>query len=116
MRSLILLLGALLAAAGCSSTPASTSSESINTDQLVKYYRKKNNLPPSAKLAVTGLHDSSIKGAREGTLEIGEGPGAQKVAFVASTDGRYAVFSPVEDVTVDPAKAVMAKIDLKDQP
>ena len=116
MRSLILLLGALLAAAGCSSTPASTSSESINTDQLVKYYRKKNNLPPTAKLAVTGLHDSSLKGAKEGTLELGEGPGAQKVAFLASPDGRFVTFGAVEDVTVDPSKAIMAKIDLKDQP
>jgi protein-disulfide isomerase len=117
MRSCVLMLGVLLAAAGCtSSTPASTPSESVNTDQLVKYYRKKNNLPPTAKLAVTGLHDSTIKGTKEGTLELGEGPGAQKVAFLASPDGRFVAFSTVEDVTVDPSKAVMAKIDLKDQP
>lgn len=115
MRSCVLILGALLAA-GCTSTPASTPSESTNTDQLVKYYRKKNNLPPAAKLGVTGVHDSSIKGAREGTLEIGEGAGAQKVAFLSSPDGRFVAFGTVEDVTVDPSKAVMAKIDLKDQP
>src|SRR5437870_13265565 len=103
----ILILGVLLAAAGCGSAPAPTPSESTDTDQLVKYYRKKSNLPPTAKLAVTGLHDSSIKGAKEGTLEIGEGAGAQKVAIVASADGRYVAFGAVEDVTVDPSKAVM---------
>jgi len=112
----LLMLGALLAAAGCGSAPAPTPSENTDTEQLVKYYRKKNNLPPSAKLAVTGLHDSSIKGAREGTLEIGEGAGAQKITFVTSSDGHFVAFGTVEDVTVDPAKAIMAKIDLKDQP
>ncbi len=116
MRRFVLMLGALVAAVGCTSTPASTPSESTNTEQLVKYYRKKNNLPPSAKLAVTGLHDSSITGAKEGTLEIGEGAGAQKVPVVASADGRFVAFGGVEDVTVDPSKAIMAKIDLKDQP
>ena len=112
----VLMLGALLAVAGCGSAPAPTSSDSTDTEQLVKYYRRKNNLPPTAKLAVAGLHDSSIKGAKEGTLEIGEGAAAQKVTFVASTDGRFVAFGTVEDVTVDPSKAVMAKIDLKDQP
>src|SRR5207245_3109731 len=77
MRRYVLMLGALVAAVGCTSTPASTPSESTNTEQLVKYYRKKNDLAPSAKLAVTGLHDSSITGAKEGTLEIGEGAGAE---------------------------------------
>src|SRR5881396_707241 len=109
----LLMLGALLAAAGCGSAPAPTPSENTDTEQLVKYYRKKNNLPPSAKLAVTGLHDSGIKGAREGTLEVGEGPGAQKVTFLTSPDGQFVAFGTVEDVTVDPSKAVMAKIDLK---
>jgi len=114
----VLMLGALLTAAGCGSAPTATPtpSENLNTEQLVKYYRKKNNLPPTAKLAVTGLHDSSIPGAKEGTLEIGEGPGAQKAPFVASPDGHFVSLGTVEDVTVDPSKAIMAKIDLKDQP
>ena len=85
-------------------------------EQLIKYYRKKANVPPSQKVTVSGLHDSTIKGAKEGTLEIGEGAAAQKVPFTMSADGRYAVFAPVEDVTVDPAKAVMDKISLKGEP
>src|SRR2546428_10618093 len=116
MRRYVLMLGALVAAVGCTSTPASTPSENADTEQLVKYYRKKNNLPPSTKLAVTGLHDSSITGAKEGTLEVGEGAGAQKVPVVASADGHFVAFGGGEDVTVDPSKAIMAKIDLKGQP
>src|SRR2546428_11844837 len=116
MRRYVLMLGALVAAVGCTSTPASTPSESTNTEQLVKYYRKKNNLPPSTKLAVTGLHHSSITGAKEGTLEIGEGAGAQKVPVVASAGGHFVTFRAGGDGTVEPSKAIMAKIDLKDQP
>src|SRR5205809_7918355 len=96
----VVLLGALLAAVGCGSAPAPAPSESTNTDQLVKYYRKKNNLPPSAKMAVTGVHDSSIKGAREGPLEAGGGPGAQEVTFLTSPDGRCAAFGPAEAATL----------------
>ncbi len=106
----ILVLGGFVLAAGLAA--AADSSE-----QLIKYYRKKNNLPPTAKVAVTGLKDSTqIKGAKEGTLEVGEGPSAQKIGFVASSDLRYVIFSAAEDVTVDPSKAVMSKIDLKGQP
>src|SRR5690349_17224742 len=79
------------------------------TEQLIKYYRKKANVPPSQKVAVTGLKDSSIKGAKEGTLELGEGAAAQKVGFIASPDLKYAVFGAVEDVSVDPSRAVMQK-------
>src|SRR2546428_447241 len=110
MRRFVLMLGALVAAVGCTSTPASTPSESTNTEQLVKYYRKKNNLPPSAKLAVTGLHDSSITGAKEGTLEIGEGAGAQKVPVVASADGHFVAFGGGGGGDLEPPKAKLAKM------
>jgi protein-disulfide isomerase len=86
------------------------------SEQLIKYYRKKSNTPPTAKVAVTGLKDSAIKGAKEGTLEIGEGAQAQKIPFTMSPDGRYAIFAATEDVTVDPSKAVMSKINLKGEP
>ena len=81
---------------------------------LVKYYRKKNNIPPAQKVAVEGVHDSAnIKGAKEGMLALGEGPGAKKIGFVASSDLRWVSFSNPEDITVDPSKAVMSKMDLK---
>jgi protein-disulfide isomerase len=85
----------------------------IDNDTLIKYYRNKENLPTAQKIVVTGVKESTFnKNLKEGTLEIGEGPGLQKVSFVASEDGRYVVFGSVEDLTVDPMKAVMSKINL----
>lgn len=86
-------------------------------ESLAKYYRKKNNVPPQAKVTVQGLKDSTnFKGSKEGTILVGEGPGAKSVGFVASTDLKWVVFGDIVDTTVDPAKAVMAKIDLKNEP
>jgi protein-disulfide isomerase len=86
-------------------------------ESLAKYFRKKNNVPPAAKVAVQGLKDSpNFKGSKEGTILIGEGPGAKTMFFIASPDLKWVVFGDLVDTTVDPAKAVMAKMNLKDEP
>src|SRR5262245_6157625 len=104
-RLVLSMAGLVMAASAFGATPSD--------EQIIKYYRKKANVPPAQKVAVTGLKESSIKGVKEGNLEIGDGPGVRKVPFVMSADGRYAIFSSIEDVTVDPSKAVMEKINLK---
>ncbi len=86
--------------------------QDLNTDQLIKYYRKKNNVPPAQQVSVAGLKDSPIKGAKEGVLEVGTGQQVKKVPFTASPDGKFVVFGATDDITVDPSKAVMAKIKL----
>lgn len=88
----------------------------VKTDQLVTYYRKKANLPPQAEISVTGLAASPIKGAKQGTLEIGTPPRSRSIPFLVSEDGRYVVFGEAEDLTVDPFKKVMEKISLKGKP
>jgi protein-disulfide isomerase len=86
-------------------------------ESLAKYYRKKNNVPTQLKVSVQGLKDStSFKGSKEGTISIGEGASAKSVGFVASPDLKYVVFGDLVDTSVDPAKAVMAKINVKDEP
>jgi protein-disulfide isomerase len=116
----LVLLGGLVALAGCggssqqAAAPQQTGA-SENT-QLVSYYRKKANVPPSQKVTVVGLKDAAIGGVKEGNLQIGDGPSAQSVPFTQSADGRYAIFAAVEDVTADPGKAVMQKISLKGEP
>jgi protein-disulfide isomerase len=85
--------------------------QDANTEQLIKFFRKKNNVPPSAQVTVMGLKDSVIKGAKEGKLAVG-GPQAKIVPFTMSSDGKYAIFSETVDVTVDPSKAVMEKIKM----
>lgn len=84
-------------------------------DTLVKYYRKKNNVPPSETVTVKDVKDSPIKGAKQGVLEVGTAPRVRQVPFTSSADFRYVVFAEVDDVTVDPSKAIMAKISLKDE-
>lgn len=83
-----------------------------DNETLIKYYRKKNNLPPSATISVSDVKESAIKGAKQGTLNVG----GQKVGFVASPDLRYVVFGELDDVTIDPSKAVMEKISLSGEP
>jgi len=92
---------------------AGTAFAADQSEQLIKYYRKKQNLPPTQAVKVDGVKDSTtIKGAKEGVLDLGN----QKIPFIASSDLRYVVFAPAEDVTVDPSKAVMDKISLKGEP
>ena len=86
------------------------------SDALVKYFRKKSNLPPTTNVTVGEMKDAPIKGAKQGTLSISDGQRSQSVAFIASPDLHYVVFGELEDVTVDPSKAVMQKISLKDEP
>ena len=86
-------------------------------DALIKYYRKKNNIPPAATVTVAGVKDSTtIKGAKEGTLNIAGPQGNKAATFIASPDLKYVVIGEVLDTTVDPSKAVMAKMNLKDEP
>lgn len=86
-------------------------------DALVKYFRKKNNLPPTATVTVQGLKDSTnFKGSKEGTLNISGPQGNKALNFIASPDLKYVVVGEVVDTTVDPAKAVMAKINLQGEP
>ena len=83
-----------------------------DNEALVKYYRKKNNLPTTAPITVSDVKDSVIKGAKQGTLSVGN----QKVGFVASPDLHYVVFGEVDAITIVPSKAVMEKISLAGQP
>jgi protein-disulfide isomerase len=90
----------------------STAALAQDTQKLVEYYRRKANVPPSANVQVEGLKDAPIKGAKVGELKVG----GRSVQFLVSDDGRYAVFGDVEDLSVDPFKAVMKKIKLEGRP
>jgi protein-disulfide isomerase len=87
-----------------------------DNDKIIKYYRKKNNVPPAQAVTVTDLKDSPIKGAKQGVLQVGTAPQVRQVPFTMSADGRYILFASADDITVDPSKAVMSKINIKDEP
>lgn len=103
-----------VAALGLAMGTGSAAAQGTDTDALIKYYRKKAQLSPSTPVAVGEVKDSPIAGAKQGTLSIGTAPRDKKVTFTSSADGRYVIFADVEDITIDPAKAVMDKIDLAD--
>ncbi len=88
--------------------------QGADTDSLIKYYRKKAQLSPSTPVSVSAVTDSPIAGAKQGTLSVGTAPRDKKVTFTSSADGRYVIFADVEDITIDPAKAVMDKISVTD--
>jgi protein-disulfide isomerase len=102
----------LLVVVAVGAAPAVT----IDNDKLVSYYRSKASVPPTQKIVVTNVKKSALDKHVEGTLEVGEEPALQRVPFVASEDGRYVVFGDVEDISVDPMKATMSKIDLRGFP
>jgi protein-disulfide isomerase len=96
-----------------SATLASAQSE----DALIKYFRKKNNLPPTATVTITGLKDSAnFKGSKEGTLNVAGPQGTKATNFIASPDLKFVVIGDILDTSVDPAKAVMAKINVTGEP
>lgn len=103
-----ILAGALIAFVV---TPAAWAS-TVDTTKLVEYYRRKANVPANTPVSVEGLAAAPIEGAQRGHLLVG----GRKVEFLVSSDGRYAVFGEVEDLTVDPFKAVMERISLEGRP
>ncbi|MFN8545320.1 MAG: thioredoxin domain-containing protein [Candidatus Binatia bacterium] len=115
------LVGGLLA--GCGGGPQTPSGGTAagggapNEEQIVRYYRKKNNVPPNVKIAIANVKDATgIGGAKEATLQVGEGPSAKNTPVLLSGDGHFVAFAAAEDVTQDPAKALMAKIKLQGEP
>src|SRR5438094_9227060 len=75
-------------------------------EQVIRYYRKKANLPPAQKVAVANLRDSAIKGAKQGELQIGGPPNVKTVGFSVAADGDYIIVGDTEGLTGDTCKAV----------
>jgi len=109
--SLAIAVLAVLVCTGSFTTIARAADADL-TKKLTDYYRRKANVPPSTQVEVKGLQPSKISGAKSGTLQVG----GRSQAFVISDDGRYAIFGDMEDLSVDPFKAVMEKISLKGEP
>jgi protein-disulfide isomerase len=94
------------------SAAAASATQDAMTQRLIEYFRRKQNVAPSAQVEVKDLKASKIKGAKTGTLDVG----GRSVEFTVSDDGRYAFFGPLEDLTIDPFASVMKKISLKGVP
>jgi protein-disulfide isomerase len=82
--------------------------------RIGEYFGK--SVTPGVVLRVTDLAPAEVPGWNKGTLEVSAGGNNQNMSFLVSQDGRYFISGEVTDLTVDPLKAVMQKIDLKGEP
>ncbi len=82
--------------------------------RIAEYFGK--SVTPGIILRVTDITPSDVPGWNKGTLEVSAGTNNQTMTFLVSKDGRYFISGEVTDLTVDPLKAVMDKIDLKGRP
>jgi len=117
MKIAVRISYAALACALVAGTVVPVAVRADEADKVIDYFRKKANVPPQVTAKVADLKDSAtMKGVREGVLELSQGAQTQKQPFIMSKDGRYVVFGEVADLTVDPYKQVMEKISLKGRP
>jgi protein-disulfide isomerase len=95
------------------STGPAASKEEVSK-RISAYFGK--SVTPGVVLRVTDLAPAEVPGWNKGTLEVTAGGNTQNMNFLVSKDGRYFVSGEVTDLTVDPLKAVMEKIDLEGEP
>jgi protein-disulfide isomerase len=117
-RGCALGLAALLSACQPvdSNAPPSEAERNHIEQQVQQYFKKAANLPEGVTLKLNNLAPAQVPGLLAGELEASNGTNTQKVPLMVSRDGRYLVQGHLTDLTVDPYKAVMEKIDLKERP
>ena len=82
--------------------------------RIEEYFGK--SVTPGIALKVKDIAPSQVPGWNKGTLEVTASGNTQQMEFLVTPDGKYFISGEVTDLTVDPLKAVMQKIDLKDRP
>jgi len=122
-RTLTLVALAALAAVACSgpksTEPGAGGGAVANKEEVSRrieeYFAK--SVTPGIGLKVTEITLSEVPGWNKGTLEVAAGGNnTQTMSFLVSPDGKYFISGEVTDLTLDPLKAVMEKIDLDDRP
>jgi protein-disulfide isomerase len=82
--------------------------------RIEEYFGK--SVTPGIALKVKDIGPAQVPGWNKGTLEVTAGGNTQQMEFLVTLDGKYFISGEVTDLTVDPLKAVMQKINLKDRP
>jgi protein-disulfide isomerase len=112
---------------GTTSAPTSTTGESAGggsggavaskeevSRRIEEYFGK--SVTPGIVLRVTDVSPAEVPGWNKGSLDVSAGGNTQTMTFLVSQDGRYFISGEITDLTVDPLKATMEKIDLKGVP
>jgi protein-disulfide isomerase len=113
-------IAAFAAMAACqpnqpSGPPSQDEVQQMNA-RLVEYFKKTAKLPPNVTIKLTDVAPAEVPELLAANLEASDGGNTQKVPLVLTRNGRYFIQGQLTDLTVDPFKATMAKISLKDQP
>lgn len=81
---------------------------------LVRHFREREQIAPQVEVIVERVEESPLgEGVRQGVLRVGAGLTSRETEFVVGPTGRFVVFGALEDVTLDPAAAVMAQVELE---
>jgi protein-disulfide isomerase len=85
-------------------------------ERVRDYFQKTQDLDPKITLKIIEVAPAAIPGLLTANLEASNGTTTQKVPLVLSRDGRFLIQGQLTDLSIDPLKAVMDKISLKDVP
>ena len=116
-----LVVAATLSACHPAETPPSNSPPSDADvkqmeQRITNYFKNTVTLPPNVTMKLLDVAPTQGPGLLTANLELSNGTQTQKIPLVLSRDGRYMVQGQLADMTVDPSKAAMDKISLKDLP
>jgi protein-disulfide isomerase len=112
---LLVALNFPLACAQQQTQPAPAPAPAISNQQISDYVRKSFNVPPSVGIAIKDSPKSSIQGLREIRIEFTTERGPQTQEAWITPDNRLIV-GRLFDLTVDPYKKNLDKIDLANAP
>lgn len=116
------LIAVGLAAAACrgpatetKQPPSAPSAAPEDVARRIEEYFSKS-VTPGITLKAGSIVPSRVAGWNEGTLDVDANGSKQSIPFLVSPDGKYFISGEVTDLTVDPLRAAMAKIDLEGRP
>ena len=94
--------------------PGAVANKEEISHRIEEYFSK--SVTAGIGLKVTDVAPAEVAGWNKGTLEVTSGGQTQTISFLVSRDGKYFISGELTDLTVDPQKAVMEKINLADRP
>lgn len=114
------IVGIALAGAACQPAaqngPPSEAEVQAMNQRVEQYFRKTVTLPEGVTIKLVDVTPVASTDLLTVNLELSNGTQTQKVPLVLSRDGHYLIQGQLSDLTVDPFKAIMQKISLKDEP
>src|SRR5262245_23541982 len=113
---LMLLFIALNATLACAQQPAEQKATPINTTEVATYIRKAFNIPANIGVTVTEEQTSTVPGLRMVKVNFASDKGAQSQDAWIANDGKTLLVGKTFDMSVDPFKQNLSKMNLEGAP